>query len=290
MINIAQKPIKMKASKLLFFLLFIPLFTIGQDVDDFVEYEKRNFDKFMKSTTYIVLDQFTESEYSLKLIEAVKEHWTITPYEIIDKATYKTYVKDRNKSFLTREYIAGDEKLVSLSLFMGGQRYMDERGVLIANVKLKHYTATDDDFLYKLPIFIQNIQWKVQLAVNLGFESKDAYQDYLDKNKHLLHSRKLYILNEHLTSKIESLEKLKKYYRHDVRLVNRSVIEDAILTQDTTVAFLSIVAPVKNWGGQTAFYRVFTADKGESLVSYDRSVSSSAPVGVIGYDLKTFNK
>lgn len=279
----------MKAIKLLFSILVLPFMMQSQEIDDFVIYDEREFEDFMESKTYVVLDQFTESKFSLALTEAIKENWTITPFEIIDRAEYNKLKKDRNASFLTREYIAGDNKLISLSLFMGGQRYMDTKGELIANAKLKHYSATDEDFLYKLPILMKNMQWRIKLALNLKFESAEEYTQYLEDNRHLLHSKKLYILNEHLTNKVPTLEKLKKYYRHDVRLVNQSVIEDAILTQDSTVAFLSIVAPTKNYGGQTAYYRIFTADKGESLVSYERAVSSSAPVGVVGYDLMTFN-
>ena len=280
----------MKAAKLLFSILLFPIIAQCQLIDDLVEYDQKLLDKFYKSTTYIVLDQYKESSYSLAITETVKEFWKITPFEIIDQATYNTLSKDKTKSFLTREFIAGDKDLISLSLFMGGQKQMDTKGILIANVKLKHYTAVDEEFLYKLPILVQNIQWKINMVRDQKFIDERDFQDYYKKNMYVLHSRKLFILKEHLTNKMPTLEDVKKYYKYDVSIVSLDVLKDAILTQDTTVAFLSIVAPTKNWGGQTGYYRIFTPDKGECLVSYERAVSNSAPVGVIGYDLKTFNK
>ena len=86
------------------------------------------------------------------------------------------------------------------------------------------------------------------------------------------------------------MKDLQKYYKHEVALVGVDQIEDAIVTQDSAVAYLSIVAPKKNWNGQKAYYTVYKAAGGESLVSYMRPVSSAAPAGVIGSDLKTYNK
>lgn len=260
------------------------------NIDEMVIYDQKVLDKFYASTTYIVLDQHKESDYSKKLTESVKELWTITPFEIIDRATYNAYVKDKTKSFLTREFIAGDKDLITLSLFMGGQKYMEKNGQLLANIKLKHYTATDEEFLYKLPVLLQNIQWRINMIRDSKFTGEADFQSYYLKNKNLLHEKKLYILNSYLTNKVANLEEIKKYYKHEVSLVNEDVLADAILTKDSTIAFLSIVAPTKNWGGQTGYYRIYSTDKGETILSYERAVSSSAPKGVIGYDLKTFNK
>jgi hypothetical protein len=123
----------------------------------------------------------------------------------------------------------------------------------------------------------------------MKYTSQADFVTYYQNQVDVLHKKKLYILNEYLTNKIESATEVEKYYKYDVAVVSREVLKDAIITQDTTIAFLSIVAPVKNWGGQKAYYRIFTTDKGECLISYERSVSNSAPAGVVGYDLKTFN-
>lgn len=282
----------MNTAKLLFSLIVFPILVTGQvlNIDDMVIYDQKILDKFYTSTTYIVLDQHIESAYSKKLSESAKEFWTITPFEIIDRATYNTYLKDKTKSFLTREFIAGDKDMISLSLFMGGQKYMEKNGQLMANIKLKHYTATDEEFLFKLPVLLQNIQWRIKMIRESKFTGERDFQSYYLKNKNILHDKKLFILNSYLTNKVENLEEIKKFYKYDVSLVNEDVLADAILTQDTTIAFLSIVAPTKNWGGQTGYYRIYTTDRGETVLSYERAVSNTAPKGVTGHDLKTFNK
>ena len=280
----------MKSAKLLFSFILFSLAVQSQKIDDFLVYDQKEIDKFLKSTTYVLLDQHKESDYSLALTEAVKKHWKITKFEIIDKSTYLVYVKDKTKSFLTREYITGYKDLISLNLFMGGQRQLSTKGKLLATVKLKHYTATDHQFLYKMPTIVQNIQWQVTTIKNLGIEGENGFQTYFKSQRHIKKSRTLYVLNEHLTSKVKSLEDMKKYYKYDVTLVEQEQLKRAINEQDTNVIYLSIVAPTKNWSGQKGYYRVYSANDGETLIKYNRSVSSSAPLGVTGYDLKTFNK
>lgn len=281
----------MTQTKLLLILLISPFFTIGQELEDFIVYDAKSIEKFMKSTTYIVLDQHEESNFSLKLSEIVKNKWEITPYEIIDRGTYREYVKDKSKSFLTREYVAGKEEYISLVLFMGGQKQMERKGELLGVVRLKHYTETDEAFLYKLPNLIENIQWQVQMVKENEFESYAGFERYFKNEGHeILHDSKLLILQNHLTNKVESLERLQKFYKYEVALVEPFVIEDAILTEDSNVVYLSIVAPIKNPGSDPGYFRIYRAHNGESVISYSRVINSTAPLGVTGYDLKQFNK
>jgi len=280
----------MKSAKLLFSFLLLSLTIQSQEIDDFLVYDQKEIDKFLKSTTYILLDQHKESDYSIAISEAVKKHWHITKFEIIDKSTYLVYLKDKTKSFLTREYISGSKDLITLNLFMGGQRQLSTKGRILATVKLKHYTATDDQFIYKLPTLVQNIQWQVKTIKNLEITDENGFKSYYKSQRHIKQSRTLYILSEHLTSKVKSLEQIKNFYKYDVTLVEQEQLKQAIHNQDTSVIYLSIVAPTKNWSGQKGYYRIFSADDGQTLIKYNRSVSSSAPLGVTGYDLKTFNK
>ena len=280
----------MRSAKLLFSLLLFSFTMQAQEVDDFLVYDQKEIEKFLKSTTYVVLDQHKDSDYSLAITDAVKKYWSITKFEIIDRSTYLSYLKDKTKSFLTREYITGDKDLISLNLFMGGQRQLNTRGRILATIKLKHYTATDHQFIYKLPNLILNIQWQVNTIKNLALESEKGFQAHMKTRRMIKQSRTLYILKEHLTNKVASLENLKKYYKYDVSVVEQEQLKNAIIKEDTNVIYLSIVAPTKNWGGQKGYYRIFTVKDGETLIKYTRSVSSSAPLGVTGFDLKNFNK
>ena len=280
----------MKAAKLIFSLLIFSFSLQSQEVDDLLVYDQKEFDRLLVSTTYIVLDQHKESSFSKSLISAVEKHWDLTKYEIIDQGTYREYFKDKTKSFLTRNYIAGDKEWITLNLFMGGQKAMNTKGKVVASIRLKHNTETDDHMLYKMPVFVQNLQWQVRMIKNNNYTSASDFNKYYKTQSRVMKTRTRYILNDHLTNKIESLEKVKKYYKYDVSLVDTEQINQAIIKEDSSVVFLSIVAPTKNWSGRKGYYRIYTTNGGQTIIGYTRSVSSSAPLGVTGYDLKTFNK
>ena len=280
----------MKAAKLLFSFLALAVFAQAQEVEDLIVYEKKEVVKAVANKSYFVLDQFEESPFSLALKAAVEKYWTVTEYEFISQGNYREMISDKSKSFITRNYIAGDKDYICLNYFIGGQRGMEQRGKIIASVKLKHYTEPDEDMLYKIPTLVQNLQWKIQMKLNNNFSSAGDFEKFIQSQSHMVHSRTLYILNEYVTYKIKDLERLKKYYKHDVAVVNKEQIKQAIMNDDTSVVYLSIVAPIKNWGGQNGYYRVYSAKGGETYVAYTRGVSSTAPLGVTGYDLKVFNK
>ena len=280
----------MKSAKLLFSFIIFSLFVQAQEIDDFLIYDQKEIEKFLKTTTYVVLDQHKESDYSKTITEVVTKYWTITKFEIIDRSTYQIYLKDKTKSFLTREYITGTKDMITLNLFMGGQRQLTSKGKIISSIKLKHYTATDNQFLYKMPTLILNMQWYVNTMKNRMIEAPNGFKDYAKTRRQIKKSKTLYVLKEHLTNKIGSLEDLKRYYKYDVSVVGQEQLKNAIQAKDSSVIYLSIVAPTKNWGGQKGYYNVYSILDGEVLIKYNRSVSSSAPLGVTGFDLKNFNK
>ncbi|HAW52634.1 MAG TPA: hypothetical protein DCX54_09960 [Flavobacteriales bacterium] len=280
----------MKAAKLIFSLIILSFSLHSQEIDDLLVYDQKEYDRLLKSTTYVVLDQYSESGFSKALTAAVEKYWDLTKFEIIDQGTYREYINDKTKSFLTRNYIAGDKDWITLNLFMGGQKSMETKGKIVASVKMKHYTEPDEDMLYKIPVFVQNIQWQFRMVKNNAYTSASDFNKYYKTQSMVMKTRTLYILNQHLTNKVESLEKVKDYYKNDVSLVDAEQINQAITNQDSNVVFLSIVAPTKNWSGRDGYYRIYTANGGQTVIGYTRSVSSSAPLGVTGYDLKTFNK
>ena len=167
---------------------------------------------------------------------------------------------------------------------------MATKGKIIATVKLKHYTEPDEHMLYKIPVFVQNIQWQVRMVKNNNYTGASDFTKYYKTQGYMMKARTLYILNDHLTTKVESMEKVKKYYKNDVSLVDVEQIKQAIIKEDSGIVFLSIVAPTKNWNGRDGYYRIYTTRGGETVIGYTRSVSSVAPRGITGSDLKTFNK
>lgn len=282
----------MKIKFLLMAAIFAATTAIAQDieVDYLLVYGSRDFQNFYKSKTYVVMDQYAESDYSKAIQTAVEKYWKITDFEVITLGQYREMKSDKTKSFLTREHVAGNEKLIYLTLFMGGQRSMETKGKILAAVPLKYYSEDEANYLYKLDGLVQYMQWQVNSIRDLKLTSNEDFLALYNKNRHVKKTKTLYIPRAYLTNKVTSLEQIKKYYTSDVKLVNPDQIKQAIADQDEQVIYLSIVGPAKELKGRTGFFAIYTAKDGEKLWHMTRSVSNAAPVGITGYDLKKMNK
>ena len=63
---------------------------------------KEDIDRFLKTTTYVVLDNNPMSEWNMKIRDAVQQSWTITPYKFINDTEFEQMRGDADKSFLVR--------------------------------------------------------------------------------------------------------------------------------------------------------------------------------------------
>jgi len=79
---------------------------------------------FLKSTTYVVLEDNPMAAYNFKIKEAVEKSWTITPYKFITAKEFETMRQDIDKSFLVLVMMKFDKDKIQavynfLSLSMG---------------------------------------------------------------------------------------------------------------------------------------------------------------------------
>ncbi len=277
-------------SVLLSVIVFMCCFAQAQPIENFLVYGKKNFDYFHKYKTYVVLDRHEESDYSLAIKEAVKKYWKASEYEFITMAEYKNTFSDKSRFFLTKEYVCGEEGIIYLSLFQGGQRGMKDRGKILASARLKYYSQLNDTYLYKIGGTVQYLQWYLKVVEKKKFESFEGFEDYVNRQKSLIKTKTLLIEKDYFTEKVSSRKEIEKYYKNSYRVVMKEDITRVIETQDEEVAYISIIGPKKDIQGKTGYIAVYLPKDGEVLYMYDRKLSAVSPVGITGYDLKKMNK
>ena len=87
----------MKKTLILATLVVLPLYLWATPIT-----RKQDIDDFLKTTTYVVLDDNAMTEWNFKIQEAVEKFWAITPYKFITRKEFDTLKNDMDKSFLVR--------------------------------------------------------------------------------------------------------------------------------------------------------------------------------------------
>ncbi|NLJ81542.1 MAG: hypothetical protein GX330_00245, partial [Bacteroidales bacterium] len=62
--------------------------------------DSKTINEFLRTKTYIVLEDVMFSDFNTAINKAAKKHWKITPYEIINLKKYEQLNKNPKYSFL----------------------------------------------------------------------------------------------------------------------------------------------------------------------------------------------
>jgi len=204
---------------------------------------------FLGTTTYVVLDDNPMSEYNIKIKEAVKNSWTITPYDFISSKEFEEVRNDISKSFLVKLQVKFDQDKLEatynfLCVVLGAavKRHTDLPD--ICSIPLSYSTVPEDSYVYKMESLIRFAQNHIKmLDQNPELIKKGNIFKHYNKNAKSVKSKELWVLERDLDKGVRSLTDLRKSYKHSVKIVNQEDIEKAIAEKNTNVVFLHKVGP-----------------------------------------------
>lgn len=209
--------------------------------------------KIKKTTTLVILYEGQDA-YNEKIKDAVEKYWKVTPYqfatteELLKLSMSKDYsmlVRNDAERFINRVGRTDRIKSNHIALYLCGNG-ADMRNYPGAEA-IAQYQFTDvnnvDEYLYKLTAIIQSMHnYLVFLDTNKITE--DNHPKLLKKFDNALantlHEKTLFLLEEQLSTDLQDLETLKKYYKYEVSIVDKAAIAAAIDAQLPNVAFLHI--------------------------------------------------
>ena len=203
---------------------------------------------FLKTTTYVVLEDNPMAEYNFKIKKAVENSWDITPYEFITATVFEEMRSDISKSFLVKLQVkfSGDRleatyNFLSVVLGAGVQNHTDMPD--ICSVPLSYSSVHEDSYTYKLESLIRFAQNHIRLLEkDPSLISSNIFNHY-NKNRKETREKELWLLEKDVDKSVRGLAAIRKVYPHTVRLVTPDDIEQAIEEKNENVVYLHKVGP-----------------------------------------------
>ena len=205
--------------------------------------------QFFASKTYFVLEDDPFSQYNVFIMNAVKDNWTLTPYEVIGVEDFNVKRVDPTCSFvvLTETYFERDKSgsvFTFLNLLMGKDVNELEEMPEFCAIPLAFAGADDTEYSYKLGIILKFMQQHTKLIAEDPSVFGMKYLKYYNKFVPEVINKTILVKKEDMTESIDTEEKIKKIYNYDIKVVDEDAIKAAISSKAPNTLILHKVGPV----------------------------------------------
>ncbi len=245
---------------------------------------------FIKTKTLVVLEDNPLSEYNMVLKRVMSQEWKMTPFEYIK---YKDFDKQRLNpaySFIVLTQVKYDKdktnaKYNFISLVMGGSAYSLTSMPDLCSIPLSYYGVSDEDYSYKLGIFLRFMQNHVKMLMdNPGMASENILEHY-NKNMKELKGKTLYLVANEMAKDVNTEAKIKKIYPGPFKLVTKDEIQQAIADK-VDMVFLHKVGPEKTKLKARVFKILIGAADAQFYYFDYHMINDNAPDGFLANDFK----
>ncbi len=248
--------------------------------------DTKTINDFMKTKTYIVLEDAVFSDFNTVIQDVAAKHWKITKYEIIDVAQYEKINKNPNNSFLivTIGEVTGLPSSMSfnlLNLVMGDASGDINKMKEIIIVPLSYYSedSEEDSYAYKLGGILDAFQYFV---LN---QPGDDWKLWIKENKKELKNKELWLTSSDLASNTNTLELIRSVYPYTVKIMSKEAIQDAIDKKMPNVAFVHKIGTDINNNAYCMKLIISCANGKLLYLNYDKITKNEA-AGMLLKDFK----
>jgi hypothetical protein len=210
---------------------------------------KDDIEKFLKSKTYVVLDNNIFGSYNKAIKKAMENYWTLTPFEFIDATKYSQLKGSYRNSFIIRTKVNFEKdksrtNYSFISALLGSNKASDMDNMPdLCSFPLSYYNVDYDKYHYKMGAIIKFMQNHIILTRdNPDLDSKNILK-YYNNNTHELSGKTLYVIKDELDKNVNTEEKIKKYYNGKLVITTGEEIEKVIDAKDPDAVFLHKVGP-----------------------------------------------
>lgn len=252
-------------------------------------------ERFYSTKTLVVLDNNPMNEFNYIVKDVLKQEWSITDYEFITESEMEEKRLDPQYSFFYTRDISferddTDAKYKFMFVSLGGDYNRENQMPDIAAVPLSFANVDADSYTYKLAIlvrFLHNHILKLQDNPDLlGNNAFKGYNDNMDQVK----TKTLYVIESELAKEVNSLKRIKQNYSHDVRIVTKEEITEAIEEKKEDVVFLHKVGPEGTKLNARCYKFIVGANDAQLYYFSMHKISSRNPDGILAKDFKQLDK
>ena len=278
-----------------FILLFCLCFTFYYASAQTNIPNKAEVSSFFKTKTLIIMESGFSSFYNPYIKDAVNKDWKITPYEFVKANEFENLMTDSTYSFLVltnthfeKDKADADYNFINLLLGKKDVKSIAEMPEL-GSIPLSYSDNDDDDYSYKLGVMIEFLQKKAKFMDETADFLSMRYLKYYNKNTHEIKGKTLLVLEKNLTPGINTIDKIRKNYDYDIKIVTEDELEDAI-EENKDYLFLHCVMPEEMSRQGWAFKLIFGIADGRLYYYNKHTISSKNPAGLLKSDLKKMSK
>lgn len=245
---------------------------------------------FLKTTTYVVLEDNPTAAYNFKIQEAIEKSWKITPYKFITSKEFEKIRNDIDKSFLVLIQMKFDSdkmpavyNFMSLSMGAAVKKITDMPD--ICSLPLAYKDVPEDSYVYKIEGLIRFMQEHIKLIEQNPALIKKNIFDYYNKNTKDVKNKELWVIEDDLEKETRELAKIRKNYAYTVKVVTADNIEKAIAEKNPNVIYLHKVGP-SGTRLQARCYKILIGASDDQMYYFDFHDAKSDGDGFLSSDFK----
>lgn len=256
---------------------------------------KDEIKQFTESKTCVVLEEDQMSTFNTYIKEAVKEFWTVTPYEFIEVKEFNVRRQNPAYSFIVltqtnyeKDKTGGMYNYLNLLQGKKGSRLGDMPE--ICAIPLSFASEDDLEYGYKLGAILRFIQKHAALISEDPTLTGRRYLKFYNRNIPEVASRTILVREGDLSPALNSIEKIKAIYQGDIRIVPEDEIVKAISSKAPRTLVLHMVGPVGEATGGYCFKMLIGTDDSDMYYYHQHLINKYDPNGLLPADLKRLSK
>jgi hypothetical protein len=284
---LSKSPFKMRRS--FFALLFVGLTINVSGQAPFPN--KDEIKQFTASKTCVVLEDKQFSPYNSFIKKAVKEFWTVTPYEFIAVSEFNLRRVDPGYSFivLTQTNYEKDKSnglFNYINLLQG--KAVDNLSQLpeICAVPLSFAGEDDLEYGYKLGSILLFMQKHALMISEDPSLTGRKYLKYYNKYIPEVKSKTILVKEEDLAPSIASIDMIRAIYSGKIKIVTEEDIVEAVVSKAPNTLILHKVGPVGEINSGYCFKMLIGTDDAGMYYYNQHVIDKANPNGLLPADLK----
>jgi hypothetical protein len=278
----------MKRNFLFVAMIFLPVMLAGQAPFP----NKDEIKQFIASKTCVVLEDDPFSSFNSYIKEAMKEYWTVTPYEFIKVTDFNVRRTKPEFSFivLTQTNFEKDKSaglFNFINLLQG--KSVNKLGEMpeICAIPLSFAGEDDLGYGYKLGAILSFMQKHARMIMEDPSLTGRKYLKYYNKFVPEVMSKTILVKQEDLAPEINTLEKIKAIYSNKIEIVTEEEIVKAIVNKTPNTLILHKVGPVGERSKEGYCFKMLIGTDDANMYYYNQHlIDKNNPNGFLPSDLK----
>ena len=253
--------------------------------------DKKQVENFFNSKTMVVMDANPMIGYNIVIADAVKKYWTVTPYEIITSDEFEKMHTDPKLSFifLSKVQLEKDKEEVYylyMNVVMGAKVKDITDLPELVSLPLAYTEVDEDDYVDKLPLMLRFAQLHANnLKAAKNPRTSNNLRSYSLDSKQL--EKKVLLLKESdLSEEVNTLEKIKKVYTGEVKIVTSEEMVKAIEEKTPRMAVLHQVGPAEDENKGRSYRQIFGTDDAKLYYYNHQNITQRRPAGMLPRDFR----